>query len=63
MTKLITSPDAIGIYPSDFINNPGVIHDIHEDVLRDLMQTSHAIERPRINERGDADHPRRRTCV
>jgi hypothetical protein len=33
-------------------------------VLRELMTTPHAIERPRLSERGlAAEHPRRRVCV
>ena len=61
--KLIASPDTVGIDAAEVAANPGVIRDIHEDVLRDLMTTPHAIERPRITERGDAEHPRRRVCV
>lgn len=62
-TRLIDSPDAIGIDPAEIVANPGVIREVHEDVLRDLMQTPHAIERPGINERADSAHPRHRTCV
>ena len=62
-TRLIDSPDAVGIDPTEVAANPGVILEVHEDVLRDLMQTPHAVERPSINERADADHPRHRTCV
>jgi hypothetical protein len=62
-TKLIPSPDVVGIDPEDVAANPGTLHDVHEDVLRDLMRTPHAIERPGITERADADHPRRRHCV
>jgi hypothetical protein len=61
--KLIPSPDTVGIDPEEIAANPGAIREVHEDVLRDLMTTSHAIERPRITERADAEHPRRRTCV
>lgn len=63
MTKLIASPDTVGIDPADIAANPGAIREVHEDVLRDLMRTPHATERPRLNERADAEHPRRRTCV
>jgi hypothetical protein len=63
MRRLIDSPDTVGIDPEEIRENPGAIVDIHEDVLRDLMRTPHAIERPRITERADADHPRHRTCV
>lgn len=63
MTKLIASPDIVGIDPEEVAAHPGVIREIREDVLRDLMNTPHAIERPRVTERGDPDHPRRRTCV
>lgn len=63
MTKLITSPDAVGIDPDEVRTNPGVLVEIHADVLRDLMRTPHAVERPNLNERADAEHPRRRTCV
>jgi hypothetical protein len=62
-TKLIDSPDTVGIDPAEVVANPGVIREVHEDVLRDLMRTPHAIERPTITERADAEHPRRRTCV
>lgn len=62
-TKLIESPDIVGIDPIEIVANPGAIREVHEDVLRDLMQTSHPIERPRITERADAEHPRHRTCV
>lgn len=62
-TKLIDSPDNVGIDPAEVAANPGVIREFHEDVLRDLMRTPHAIERPRITERADAEHPRRRLCV
>ena len=63
MRKLISSPDTVGIDPEEIRANPGAIVDIHEDVLRDLMRTSAPIERARITERGDSEHPRRRTCV
>lgn len=63
MTRLISSPATVGIDPEEIRANPGAIIDIHDDVLRDLMQTSAAIERPRLTERADADHPRRRVCV
>jgi len=62
-TKLIAGPDTVGIDAEEIAANPGAIRDIHEDVLRDLMTTPHAIERPRVTERADAEHPRRRTCV
>lgn len=63
MTKLIPSPDAVGIDPNEVRANPGALVEIHADVLRDLMRTPHAIERPNLSERADAEHPRRRTCV
>lgn len=63
MTKLIPSPDSVGIDQAEIAANPGAIREIHEDVLRDLMRTSHAIERPNLSERADAEHPRRRVCV
>lgn len=63
MTKLIPSPDIVGIDPEEIRANPGALVEVHEDVLRELMTTPHAIERPRLSERGDADHPRRRVCV
>lgn len=63
MTKLISSPDTIGIDPEEIQANPGAIVEVHEDVLRDLMRTPAAIERPRLTERADAEHPRRRVCV
>jgi hypothetical protein len=70
-TRLIDSPDSVGIDPAEVAANPGVIREVHEDVLRevhedvlrDLMRTPHAIERPSITERADAEHPRRRMCV
>lgn len=61
--KLIASPDAVGIDPEEIAANPGALHEVHEDVLRDLMRTPHAVERPRVTERADSEHPRRRTCV
>lgn len=63
MTKLISSPDTVGIDPEEIRANPGAIVEVHEDVLRDLMRTPHAIERPRLTERADSEHPRRRVCV
>ena len=63
MTKLIPSPDIVGIDAEEIRANPGALVEVHEDVLRELMTTPHAIERPRLSERGDADHPRRRVCV
>jgi hypothetical protein len=63
MTRLINSPNTVGIDPAEVVANPGVIREVHEDVLRDLMTTPHAIERVQITERADAEHPRRRTCV
>lgn len=62
-TKLIASPDIVGIDPEEIAANPGAIREVHDDVLRDLMTTPHAIERPRVTERGDAEHPRRRVCI
>lgn len=62
-TKLIDSPGTVGIDPAEVAANPGVILEVHEDVLRELMTTPHAIERPTITERADTEHPRRRTCV
>lgn len=62
-TKLIASPETVGIDPEEIAANPGALREVHEDVLRDLMRTPHATERPRITERGDAEHPRRRVCV
>lgn len=62
-TKLVASPDLIGIDPDEVAANPGVIREVHEDVLRDLMRTPHPIERQGLTERGDAAHPRHRTCV
>lgn len=62
-TKLVPSPDIVGIDPDEVAANPGVIREFHEDVLRDLMRTPHAIERQGLSERGDAEHPRHRTCV
>ena len=63
MSKLISSPDTVGIDPEEVRANPGVIVEVHEDVLRDLMRTPHAIERPQLTERGDAEHPRGRTFL
>lgn len=63
MHKLISEPSQVGIDAAEFRENPGVIIDIHTDVLRDLMAAPHAIERPRVSERGDAEHPRRRVTV
>lgn len=64
MPKLIPSPDTVGIDPEEIRANPGAIVDIHEDVLRDLMKTPHAIERPRLHrEQSEGGHPRHRTCV
>lgn len=63
MRKLISDPTQVGIDPEEISANPGAIVDIHDDVLRDLMRTPHAIERPRLTERGDSEHPRRRVCV
>ena len=63
MHKLISNPNSVGIDAEEIRANPGAIVDIHEDVLRDLMRTSHATERPHLTERGDADHPRRRLCI
>jgi len=62
-TKLINSPDAVGIDPEEIRVNPGAVREIHEDVLRDLMRTSAPIERVALTERADAEHPRRRVCV
>lgn len=62
-TKLIASPDDVGIDPAEIAANPGALREVHEDVLRDLMTTPHAVERPSVTERADAEHPRRRTCV
>lgn len=62
-TKLIPSPAAAGIDVDEVRTNPGALVEIHEDVLRDLMRTPHAIERPNLSERADAEHPRRRVCV
>lgn len=62
-TKLIDSPDTVGIAPEEIRVNPSALVEVHEDVLRELMTTPHAIERPRLSERGDADHPRRRVRV
>jgi hypothetical protein len=62
-TKLISSPDTVGIDPEEIRANPGALVEVHEDVLRDLMRTPHAIERPRPIEHGDLQHPRRRMCV
>jgi hypothetical protein len=62
-TKLIESPDMVGIDPEEIRANPAAIVDIHEDVVRDLMKTPHATEKPRATERADAAHPRRRLCV
>lgn len=62
-TKLISSPDTVGIDPEEIRANPGALVDIKDDVLRDLMRTPHAIERPNLTERGDSEHPRRRVCV
>jgi hypothetical protein len=61
-TKLIASPSDVGIDPAEVVANPGALREVHDDVLRDLMNTPHAIERPSVTERGDADHPRRRRC-
>lgn len=62
-TKLIASPETVGIDREEIAANPGAIVEIHDDVLRDLMRTPHAIERQGLSERGDAAHPRHRTCV
>ena len=62
-TKLISDPAAAGIDVDDVRTNPGALVEIHEDVLRDLMRTPHAIERPNLSERADAAHPRRRLCI
>lgn len=62
-TKLIASPDTVGIDPEEIAANPGAIREVHEDVLRDLMRTHHPIERPRMSDRGPSEHPRRRVCV
>lgn len=61
--KLIASPDTVRIDPEDIAANPGAIREVHEDVLRDLMRTPHAVERTGLRERADGDHPRRRRCV
>jgi hypothetical protein len=67
-TKLISSPDTVRIDPEEIRANPGALVEIHEDVLRDLMQTPHALQR-RIAPMGyggdgqGASHPRRRMCV
>ncbi len=63
MTKLISGPSQVGINAADVRANPGSIVDVRDDVLRELMKTPHAIERPTLSERGDAEHPRRRVCV
>lgn len=62
-TKLIPSMNDGGATEREVRANPGCVTEIREDVLRDLMTTPHAIERPTIRERADADHPRRRVCV
>lgn len=62
-TKLIQSLDTIGIDPEEICANLAALVEFKEDVLRDLMRTSHAIERSRPIERGDLHHPRRRMCV
>jgi len=36
-TKLISSPDTVGIDPEEIRANPGALVEVHEDVLRDLM--------------------------
>lgn len=63
MTRLISSPDTVGIDVEEVRARPGALVDIHEDVLRDLMRTPHAIERPRVGERVNAERPRRRVCI
>lgn len=63
-TKLIASPDEVGIDRDEIARNPGAIVDIHEDVLRDLMTTPHPIERPRRQPLGaEGNKPRHRTCI
>lgn len=61
--KLISSPAAAGIDLEEMHANPGAVREIHEDVLRDLMRSPAAIERPQLTERVNSEHPRRRTCV
>lgn len=65
MHKLISGPTQIGIDEEDVRANAGALVDIHEDVLRDLMRTPHAIERAQLSDRGDihGEHPRRRVCI
>jgi hypothetical protein len=68
MTRLIASPDNVGIDVDDIRVNPGTLIDIHEDVLRDLMTASAPRQRraPSIGatapESGNFHAPRR-TCV
>lgn len=61
--RLIATPDAAEIAAEEAAANPSVIRDIHDDVLRDLMATPHAVEHSRIAEHVDTEHPRRRMCV
>lgn len=65
MTKLISSPNNIGLDPDDIRANPGALIEIHDDVLRDLMRTPHALEKRSAptGSAGDAHRPRRRVCV
>lgn len=67
--KLIADPAELNIDVNEVCANPGVIMDIHNEVLRDLMQTPHAIERRhahtgvRVPGQGGTFHHRRRVCV
>lgn len=69
--KLIDSPADIGIdaeVEDELRDSPGALREVHEDVLRDLMTTSHPIQR-RVEPMGATSgseahvHPRRRQCV
>jgi len=60
--QLIPSPDIIGL-EEEVAANPGALIELRDDVLRDLMSSPHALELPRVIERADHDHPRRRTCI
>lgn len=68
MRKLISDPKQVGIDAADIAACPGAIVDIHEDVLRELMQTPHALQRRTGAVGATADesgsfHARRRVCV
>lgn len=61
-TKLISSPGEVGLDFSDILAQPGVVMEVRDDVLRDLMSSSAPLERPPVNDI-HSDRLPIRTCV